>query len=109
MSTASPPLPATSPPPARTTSIHSTSTPGTTLPPATLPTYRRIVAAGTAAPRTDEPEESLVSLLRLPQDAILAGQFCMATWLPNGAFALAALAKVRLRLVSDVRRPSGGP
>ena len=70
--------------------------------------------AGTAVPRTDEPEESLVSLLRLPQDATLAGQFCVATWLPNGAFALAALAKVRLRsghavIVSKVPHPGSFP
>ena len=59
-----------------------------------LPTYRG-VGAGTPAASRDEPEEALLSLLRLPQDAALASQLCLSAWLPNGAFALAALAKVR--------------
>ncbi len=59
-----------------------------------LPTYRGV---GTAAPvaSRDEPEEALLSLLRLPQDAALALQICLAAWLPNGAFALAMLTKAR--------------
>ena len=59
-----------------------------------LPTYRGIGTTAPAASR-DEPEEALLSLLRLPQDAALASRICLATWLPNGAFALAMLAKAR--------------
>ena len=63
----------------------------------TLPMYRGIGATAPAA-SNDEPEEALLSLLRLPQDATLAMQLCMSAWLPNGVFALVMLAKVRLHV-----------
>ena len=64
--------------------------------PFTLPVYM-----GTGAPSheasvdpNEEPEESMLRLLRIHSDARIAFASCVATYVPNGCFALFVLQQV---------------